>query len=212
MSMTAPGDAPLHHAVRLCRVLPVIHGRHLLNAVLDLADARLEPRPSSGRPGGHESPLVFSPVLSSGTIVTGHRALSRTYWLTVPGTTDRVGGQHEELRLRLAGCLDDHLSGKPRRDADLSLPGFITEFMVDCGAQFRLDGGLLFPLGVHCAAGEAPDRAERQFIGGHRDEGRLPPAGFLCSEPQRRRGCIRAVHSYDNGQFTHLLACRSQLR
>src|ERR1700683_2420440 len=35
----------------------------------------------------------------------------------------RVGGQHDELRMRLAGRLDDHLSGKPRRDADLSLPG-----------------------------------------------------------------------------------------
>src|SRR6201998_1298612 len=61
----------------------------------------------------------------------------------------RVGGQHDELRMRLAGRLDDHLSGKPRRDADIGLPGFITEFMVDRGAQFRLDGGLLFPLGVH---------------------------------------------------------------
>src|SRR3984885_4974697 len=111
----------------------------------------------------------------------------------------RVGGQHDELCIRLSGRLDDHLSGKPRRDADLGLPGFITEFVVDRGAQFRLGGGLLFPLGVHCAAREAAYRAERQFIGGHGDEGRLPPAGFLCSEPQRRLGGLRAVHSDDNG-------------
>jgi hypothetical protein len=123
-----------------------------------------------------------------------------------------VGGQHDELRLRLAGRLDDHLSGKPRRDADLGLPGFITELMVERGAQFRLDGGLLFPLGVHCAAREAAHRAERQFIGGHRDEGRLPPAGFLCSEPQRRLDASELSTPTITVMFTHLLACRSQLR
>jgi hypothetical protein len=33
---------------------------------------------------GYESPLAFSSLPSTGTIVTGHRALRRTYWLTVP--------------------------------------------------------------------------------------------------------------------------------
>src|ERR1700735_3560845 len=38
------------------------------------------------------APLSCSSSLSSaGTIVTGHRALSSTYWLTVPGSTDLAG-------------------------------------------------------------------------------------------------------------------------
>ena len=39
----------------------------------------------------HESPLAFSSLPSTGTIVTGHRALRRTYWLTVPGIAGLPG-------------------------------------------------------------------------------------------------------------------------
>ena len=111
----------------------------------------------------------------------------------------RVGGQDNELRVRLAGRLDDHAPSEPRRDAHAGLTGFSTEFVVDSGAQFRLGGGPLFRLGMHRAAREAARRADRQFVGGHRDQGRLPPPGFLRSEPQGRLGCLRIVHSDDDG-------------
>jgi hypothetical protein len=150
---------------------------------------------------------LSSSLPSRGTIVTGQWDLSRTYWLTVPGTTAMPvpGGEHDELGVCLAGRLDDHASGKSRRYAQFRLHGLVVELLVDGGAEFRLGSGPLLPFGMHRRTREAADRADRRLVRAHRDERCLPPAGLLCSQPQRLLGGLGVIHSYDNGHTHSLL-------
>src|ERR1700689_300631 len=109
------------------------------------------------------------------------------------------GGEHDELRVRLAGRLDDHVPGKTLGDAQIGLGRLIAEFVVDGGVKRRLGIGPLLSFGVLRGGRIAADRGQRRLVRAHRDQWGLPPAGFLGREPQRRPGARRVVHSYDNG-------------
>jgi hypothetical protein len=97
------------------------------------------------------------------------------------------------------------ITGKSRRNAQFGLPGLVAEFLVDGGAEFRLGSGPLLPSGMHRRTREAADRADRRLVRAHRDERCLPPAGLLCSQPQRLLGGLGVIHSYDNGHIHSLL-------
>jgi hypothetical protein len=91
------------------------------------------------------------------------------------------GSEHDELRMRLAGRLDDHMSSKSCGYAQVGLRRLITEFIADGSAKCRLGSGPLLPFGVFRGSRIAADRGEWRFVCGYRDEGGLAPASFLGS-------------------------------
>jgi hypothetical protein len=63
------------------------------------------------------------------------------------------GSEHDELRMRLAGRLDDHMSSKSCGYAQVGLRRLITEFIADGSAKCRLGSGPLLPFVCFAAAG-----------------------------------------------------------
>jgi hypothetical protein len=109
------------------------------------------------------------------------------------------GRQHNQLRMRLARRLDDDTSGKSFGDAQVGVGRRVAEFIIDGGTKRRLGIGPLLCEGVLRGGRMATRWGYGRLVRGHRDQGGMPPASFLRSEPERRPGCRGVVHSHDNG-------------
>ena len=141
------------------------------------------------------------PCRSLGTSMTGHSALKRTYWLTVPGSIHLPALAASTISCAsvwLAVSMMTRLASPSETRRSVGPACSSSSWWT---VSRRADSAR--PVLLHRYARRQPDirprGAERWFVGGHRDQADVTPVCLLRGEPQSHPGGLGAINANDNG-------------